>query len=1109
MAGPGLTLETAITDFATSATNKLTSVAVHGEPEDQLRAPLEKLVADLATLCNRQRKHLILIGETSLADLKTRPDYAVSYARLLVGFIEVKAPGIGADPRRFRRPHDKEQWKKLQALPNLIYTDGLTFSLWRDGALVGDIVQLQGTFVAGQSVQAPSTLLLLFEEFLSWSPTPPRTPKQLAGVSARLCRLLRAEVGEQLARQDATLVSLADDWRHLLFPDATDDEFADSYAQAVTFGLLLARAEGIDLQKGIDPAAKTLAGRQSLIGTAMRVLTDDVVKSNTLATSVATLTRVLAVVDWPTISKGKPDAWLYFYEDFLEEYDNELRKKTGSYYTPVPVVETMTRLVDDALRMHFDLYGGLADQKVTLVDPAMGTGTFLLEVVRSIGRTVAGDLGDGAVPAAVAAALWRLVGFELQLGPFAVAQLRLLAELATLGANIDAMKPRLFVTNTLGNPFIEEQSLGNWYEPIAQSRREANRIKRDEVVLVVLGNPPYKDKSHGKGGWIESGNSSAMQAAPLDDFIPPKQWGVGAHVKHLYNPYVYFWRWATWKVFDHHPDADRGVVCLITVAGFLDGAGFQQMREYLRRRGDAIWVIDCSPEGHQPPASTRIFQGVQQPICITLAIRDGSTGSNAPAPVRFRSLARGTRDEKFADLRRVKLSGDDWSDCPTEWRAPFLPTGSDRWLSFPGLEDLFRYSGSGTMPGRTWVVAPDAQSLRERWNALIAARPDEKPLLMQEHSQDRHVNKVINDALPGFTATKVTIADEQAPCMEPVRIGYRTLDAQWIIPDKRVINRPNPNLWRVRSDHQVFLTVPHDTAPTSGPAGTLSAYVPDLHHYKGSFGGRVFPLWLDAAGLESNFVAGLLELVSRTVGREVLPSDMFAYLAAVLTSPAYAELFSSELSTPGLRVPITLDHATFERAVALGRRTIWLYTFGQRFADAKVGRHQRTPRMPTDRAPKVLGRSPVPSDPDGMPDEMTFDALRNELHVGAGIISNVTTQMWSFDVSGVNVLAKWFSYRRKDRDRPVMGDRRVSDLSAIHPSGWLAEYTQDLIDLLHVIGLLVELEPEQADILSQIHGGSVLTVDDMTSAGVLPVPAASRKVPRTETELTEDEPALW
>jgi predicted helicase len=401
-----------------------------------------------------------------------------------------------------------------------------------------------------------------------------------------------------------------------------------------------------------------------------------VVTNHVLGTSVATLSRVLAVVDWHKISRDDPNAWLYFYEHFLAEYDNNLRKQTGSYYTPVEVVKVMTRLVDEALRGKFAFSDGLANSNVTLVDPGAGTGTFLLEVVRSMATTIAADQGEGAVPAAILEILDRLIGFELQLGPFAVAQLRILAELVELtGTAVAPNRLRMYVTNTLDNPYVEEQHLGNWYEPIAKARREANQIKRDEPVLVVLGNPPYKEKSAGKGGWVESGNPAASQAAPLADFFPPTAWGVGAHVKHLYNPYVYFWRWATWKVFDHHQGADRGIVCFITVSGFLSGPGFQRMREYLRRRADAIYVIDCSPEGLQPPVGTRVFQAVQQAVCITLAVRDGSTGSETPAAVRFRRLAPNDRVTKFSELAGIALSDGGWTTCPDSWRAPFLPGG--------------------------------------------------------------------------------------------------------------------------------------------------------------------------------------------------------------------------------------------------------------------------------------------------------------------------------------------------------------------------------------------------------------------------------------------------
>ena len=143
---------------------------------------------------------------------------------------------------------------------------------------------------------------------------------------------------------------------------------------------------------------------------------------------------MLNVVDWPTVSKGDPDAWLYFYEDFLEVYDNTLRKRTGSYYTPPEVVNAMVRLIDEALRdpKLFNRREGLAAPSVTICDPAVGTGTFLLGVLRRIAATVEDDKGPGAVGPAIAAAVERIIGFELQFGPFAVAQLRLIAEMQSL-----------------------------------------------------------------------------------------------------------------------------------------------------------------------------------------------------------------------------------------------------------------------------------------------------------------------------------------------------------------------------------------------------------------------------------------------------------------------------------------------------------------------------------------------------------------------------------------------------------------------------------------------------------------------------------------------------
>ena len=212
----------------------------------------------------------VLWAKLRSLSLRLRPDFAVTVAKALIGFIEVKAPGKGADPRQFHDPHDKDQWTKLKSLPNLIYTDGKSFSLWRDGKLESAVIHLEGDLeTSGAKLAAPDTLLPLISDFLRWSPIPPKSAKELAEISARLCRLLRDEVVEQMALGSPGLTGLATDWRKLLFPQADNAQFADGYAQAVTFGLLVARARDISLSGGTRRSAADMLrnlGRGLLAG---------------------------------------------------------------------------------------------------------------------------------------------------------------------------------------------------------------------------------------------------------------------------------------------------------------------------------------------------------------------------------------------------------------------------------------------------------------------------------------------------------------------------------------------------------------------------------------------------------------------------------------------------------------------------------------------------------------------------------------------------------------------------------------------------------------------------------------------------------------------------
>ena len=1100
------TVNSAIAMFGAKAKEKLSNPAATGQPEDQLRAPFEHLLADLAELANLSA--VSAVGESSLSDLKTRPDYAITVHNALVGFVELKAPGKGADPRKFKDPHDKAQWEKLRSLPNLIYTDGNAFSLWQNGELVGSVLKLVGDIeTSGNKLEPPPGLMLLFESFLRWTPLEPRSAKDLAHTSARLCRLLRDEVTEQLALKSQALTELATDWRKLLFPDATDERFADGYAQAVTFGMLMARAKDIKLADGLQKVATELSQSSSLIGAALRLLTDNAENQATLKTSLGTLTRVLDAVNWHKISKDRADAWLYFYEDFLEVYDNDLRKQTGSYYTPPEVVGAMVGLVDEALRTsRFGLHAGLASPAVTLADPATGTGTFLLGVLRKIADTIRADEGEGSVKAAINAAVKRLIAFEMQLGPFAVAQLRILAEIVDLTGAPPKTPARMFVTNTLGNPYDDGEWFPGFLAPIGKSRQEANKIKREEPITVVIGNPPYKEKAMGLGGWIETKSENEKQPAPLSDWMPPREWGVGVHSKHLRNLYVYFWRWATWKVFDHHPANNSGIVCFITVAGFLNGPGFQKMRDYLRRTCDDIWVIDCSPEGHQPGVNTRIFQGVQQPICIVMASRSSKSDAKTPAKVLFQALPSVHRLEKFKALDAIRLKSKMWIECPSDWRAPFLPASTGAWATYPKLEDLFVYNGSGVMPGRTWIIAPDIESLEQRWKKLVNAPTNEKENLFHPHLAskgkmgDRHSKRVLKDGLPGYEARTKPVADENGPCIQPARYGFRSFDRQWIIPDNRVINRPNPELWALRSEQQIYVTAPSDRSPTNGPSLTFSALVPDLHHYNGR-GGRALPLWRDQNASDPNLPPKLLTFLAHKYGTKVSAEDFIAYIAAIAANPAFTARFQDDLSTPGLRIPLTADRDTFTEAAELGRTILWLQTFGERMVDAKKARPAQPPRLPSARAPRIPAAGAIPEDPAAMPDSIGYDEGKKRLLVGQGYVDNVEPEVWAYEVSGKQVLLQWFSYRKANRERPIIGDRRTpSPLGKIQPDHWLAEYTTELLNVLNVLGCLVDLEPAQAKLLEKACSGPTISSEELHAAGALEVPAKPKRGARKFAE---------
>ena len=1082
------TVSAALSRFGAAVKPRL--AAPVGEPEDQMRGPLENLLGEVATEVGVK---FTMMGEASLSDLKVRPDYACAVNGAITGYVEVKAPGKGADPTRFKpNSHDGKQWAKLSALPNVIYTDGEAWGLYRTGERVGEVVRLSGDVrTAGAKLTDPGDgLARLLYDFLHWEPIPPRNVSQLVATVAPLTRLLRDEVADTLAREKGSgpFTHLAADWRELLFPGASDSEFADEYAQAVTFALLLARSDGVDFTgKTIASIAAELGRQHSLMGKALGVLTDETIGA--LTVTLDTLVRVISVVDFDKFPKHETRAYATLYETFLETYDNELRKQSGSYYTPAPVVAAMCGLTDQVLRRRLGAKDGFASPQVTVLDPAAGTGQYPVEVLELIAAVVQYAEGPGAVPARLSQAAQRVIGIEKQAGPYAVAEMRVAELLARHGAATPADGLPLYAADSLDDPFQEVSHLAATLEPIARSRRLANQVKASAPVMVVIGNPPYRERAKGLGGFIESGAPNTEWADPLlDAFREP---GNGRAEFNLANLYVYFWRLATWKVFDANPSGD-GVVCFITTSGYLKGQGFAGMRRYLRERCEEGWVIDCTPEGHQPDVATRIFPGVQQPVAIGIFTRKPDTDPSKPARIRYRSV-HGRQATKFDELKSIDIDDSDWEDCPDGWTAPFLPAGGDGWEDSPALLDLMPWGLTGVTPNRTWPYAPLPSTLVERWRTLCEAGSEQKPALLGK-TASCNVDKR-KPGLPGHPHADLALAAETGTCLPPVPISYRSFDVQYLIPDDRVLDRPRPDLWRVDGPHQVYTTEQHDQPIKRGPALTFGAFLPDTHHFAGR-GGRAVPLYASDDQTRPNLAPGLLTYLSQRLGHAVTAEDFLAYTAAVTAHPGFYDRFDDDLRTPGIRVPLTANADTWAAAVDLGRRVLLLHTRGQRFNP-----DGQAPRADDDVRP--LLQAPIPATP--MPDELVYDPQTRELHIGDGVIAPVDPRVAAYEVSGMNVVRKWFGYRRATRPQ-ARGDQ--SPLDDTRPTSWPPEYTSDLLDLLNVLTLLVEMEPEQAQLLEAVMTGPRITVEDLTAAEVLPVPEDARSLPKPGTDRAGDQLAL-
>jgi len=692
----------------------------------------------------------------------------------------------------------------------------------------------------------------------------------------------------------------------------------------------------------------------------------------------------------------------------------------------------------------------------------------------------------------------------MQVGPYSVAQLRISRALAAYGAVLPPGGPQIYLTDTLESPQATPQYPSLLARELSEQHKKALEIKKNVPVLVCIGNPPYDrheaaDGSNRKttGGWVRWGDANASGAhdpakALLASFIEPvRKAGLGSQLKNLYNLYVYFWRWAIWKVLEYGENDVPGIVAFITASSFLDGQAFCGMREQMRRLCDAIWIIDLDGVARGTRKEENIF-AIETPVCITLTVRYGHKNKNIPATTNYCRIS-GTQSEKLAILQRVdNFDSLSWTTCSTDWQEKFIPQGQGKYFDFPLLTDIFPWQQSGVKAGRTWVIGESQELLNERWRQLFMA-PDEnaKRSLFKDAPPSTGGRKIEDTPVGLFTSarlapiSKVTTTEHE----RIIPYGYRSFDRQYLIADARCLDRPGPPLWLTYGNQQIYFAAIFTQPLSNGPAWTLSAIIPDLHYFRGSFGAKdIFPLYRDAAALQPNILPNLLDRLSAKYGYAVSAEDIAAYAYAVLAHPGFTGHFHGELISKEIRLPLTKDAALFARAVKIGRHLIWLHSYGERI----LPEGSRSGEIPPGAAKCTKA---VPGTPEKYPENFSYNDATQTLHVGTGEFAPVSYALFNFEVSGLKVVQSWLKYRMKKG-----AGRKSSPLDDIRPKRWTAEYTTELLKLLWILETTIAGYPEQKTLLDDILSASLFTAAELPD-----VPEELRKAPGKGLEDVKEE----
>ena len=1023
---------------------RIFEVAKRGDArEESYYSSLEELLKNYAASINKKQVHITTLPKKTDAG---NPDFRIwDGKQQIIGYIEAKTPPLTSplDKGGHRGVEYLDQIETsgqlkryLHIFPNLLLTNFFEFRLYRNGVLIDKVLTGRPYVIhklkTVPPVEKETEFLKLLEKFFSFSLPKVYDAKNLAVELAKRTRFLKDEViaqelEEEEKRGKGNILGFYKVFKEHLISGLTKEDFADLYSQTITYGLFAARTRtenGFNRKLAYDKIPKTIGILRDVfqfislgdLPKQMEWIIDDI--SDVLAT-----TDVYKLLDeYFNQHKGK-DPVVHFYETFLAEYDPKMREKRGVYYTPEPVVSYIVRSLHHILKEYFDKKDGFASPSVTVLDPAAGTLTFLAEAAKLAAEEFTSKYGEGKKAGFIKEHILKnFYAFELMMAPYAVGHLKMSFLLEELGYKLQSDdRFKLYLTNTLEMEELAQTELPGMIS-LSEESHLAGKVKKEQPILVILGNPPYS--GHSSNVYDEVKIYYQVDGKPLGEKNP----------KWLQDDYVKFIRFAQWKI----DLAGEGVLGFITNHSYLDNPTFRGMRQSLMQSFDEIYLLDLHgnslkkercPDGSK---DENVFD-IQQGVAIALFIKKtplssplAKGGIKGGCKISHSELW-GVREDKYDWLNKHDIKTTKWKTIkPKSEFYLFIPRDEGllkQYETYPKITDIFPVNSVGIVTSRdNFVIDFDRNALKRRIMQFRDKKmPDE--IIQQAYNLKDKSNWKLKDS-------RETIIKDEDWERAITKILYRPFDIQWIFYHNAVIERSRKEVMQHMIQENLGLCI--------GRAGQVvgleklwnvvyvSENIVDLNlFYRG--GESVFPLYLyqekdypkkkkslstvmllfepqaEYGMKKSNLSPAFFEKLTREYKKAPSPEEIFYYIYAVLYSSIYRTKYAEFLKIDFPRVPFTSEYKLFKKIGDLGEKLVNLHLLKSSDLDAPVAKFQG---KGNDKVEKPRYEQP-PQSP------LTKGELKGVVYINSSqYFEGIPKEVWEYQIGGYQVCDKWLKDRK-------------------------------------------------------------------------------------------------